>query len=739
MVSIESKTLTVEVEKKIIVIIDGGRGPKGLDNDSAILIKDVGIDLQTIIDDNVGTKIIFGNSINDIFLLSDSLKIPSNSIIEINGTLKKVDSPARLLTANLGNSNTIMVANADQYFKAGQRIVVTDDSLPINGGGAYKTRKVGLTNVIQSVTSTSIVCTNSFSNWINGTGVTTAQNARVGLAHSVIEILPFSSNISIKGNGIIDGNLAKSLNIAGANYNRYAEDVQSSCGIVINQSSNVKIEGVTIKNCVLHGITTNIIVLGVTASSGIRINNITVNGCVDKSILGVFANEVNINNSKIMNGVDEGEIALYTSCVRWNIDNCYFFNNRRYGLVLVSSDNSLVNISNCIFNSSIEMVADMYIQDQSKGVNISNCEFTGNGTVSASLIIVNSKGILFNNISYYNRNVVTGSTISITSTCQGIVFNGLYALSSQVPINSAAAFFTCEGVNVNVNGFRFDTGNAAIRLSSTSKNITFENGQIVGFTRLFAVFHSTLSDYNLVNIDGVFKVENSGTVIIPSGETFVAISHGLSITPDPRNIIINPLSMGNAKAFWISDIQSSGFVINVDVDPGEDISFAWKIQTHKAPKYVQPTYALSYQSNFGSGVDGWTTGLATNVGNQDAIGGKDDNMLYWCNSTNSTHFAAKVGLSTTLKNRVSFEFYIPSTNTNLRGFKFYSGIFVALLFNIPTPEFNKWNIFVSDEFLSTSNTLMILFTNYANGNNWAGANLSTDDQFYIRNVKIENY
>lgn len=72
--------------------------------------------------------------------------------------------------------------------------------------------------------------------------------------------------------------------------------------------------------------------------------------------------------------------------------------------------------------------------------------------------------------------------------------------------------------------------------------------------------------------------ERRGSAVVADGTTSVAVTHSLSQTPSINDIRITPRDdMGGATKFWVSNATSTQFTINVDVDPGADITFAWAV------------------------------------------------------------------------------------------------------------------------------------------------------------------
>lgn len=69
----------------------------------------------------------------------------------------------------------------------------------------------------------------------------------------------------------------------------------------------------------------------------------------------------------------------------------------------------------------------------------------------------------------------------------------------------------------------------------------------------------------------------SGTATIEAVNTTVVVTHLLGREPWPGNISVTPnTSLGAAATFWVSNVNTSNFTINVNVAPGTDVTFAWR-------------------------------------------------------------------------------------------------------------------------------------------------------------------
>ena len=83
-----------------------------------------------------------------------------------------------------------------------------------------------------------------------------------------------------------------------------------------------------------------------------------------------------------------------------------------------------------------------------------------------------------------------------------------------------------------------------------------------------------------------------------------------------------------------------------------------------------------YTSDFSAGDDGWTASQGAVSGNIDSIGGLNDWLRFTVNNVNGLHYIKKsypAALTVGKKYRLSFKYYIPSTNSNLVKIDVYIG------------------------------------------------------------------
>ncbi len=105
------------------------------------------------------------------------------------------------------------------------------------------------------------------------------------------------------------------------------------------------------------------------------------------------------------------------------------------------------------------------------------------------------------------------------------------------------------------------------------------------------------------------NVGSSGIATIPSGSTSVDVTHGLGTTPNLRDLSVTPASSpGAATVWWISDATSTTFRINVDVDPGVSVDFAWhhaSFDLQEQPAFDDPL-SIDWHAAFWAEDPNWT-------------------------------------------------------------------------------------------------------------------------------------
>lgn len=205
--------------------------------------------------------------------------------------------------------------------------------------------------------------------------------------------------------------------------------------------------------------------------------------------------------------------------------------------------------------------------------NLSNN--TGNGLWIASSSIVNAAtGCTIDDNGANGVRITSGGRFSIvTPTITGNTNDGIDCANGDVFISAGEISGNTEN-DLSISG-----ANACIRISgvltTTSGNTAANN-----------VTDSNVTAFNVPQRSGVGGiygrggyVSNRGTATIASGNTSVAVTHGVDFTPLLQEVSVTPTNdMSSASKFWISNMTSTQFTINVDTDPGAGgATFGWNV------------------------------------------------------------------------------------------------------------------------------------------------------------------
>jgi hypothetical protein len=176
-----------------------------------------------------------------------------------------------------------------------------------------------------------------------------------------------------------------------------------------------------------------------------------------------------------------------------------------------------------------------------------------------------------------NKNALAGKTVTFTAAVKSSV-------KCTVFIDEAASGF--------VRG-TYHSGSGIIETVSVTKLI-LATGSVV---RLAVLIDSDIPLNSIVLIDWVnlslgtsspnFPVApviatndtGSGVAQIATNQLKITVNHGLDRTPESKDFVLTPTnSLGNAGKWWVSNINSTSFDINVDVPPTTTIAtFAYRV------------------------------------------------------------------------------------------------------------------------------------------------------------------
>ena len=281
------------------------------------------------------------------YLLRRVLEPAAGQCVVINGTLKIADAEQTPLARDVRSGDTKVLVHDASLFHVGDTISLHDDNLPIQGGGRKVRRERAGHGTILAIDGNELrldrAALREFSPAANG--LAARQNGALWIRHSGVRIC---------GTGSLEGNWSNQLNAAPGFLDVDCSEVfQAASGVTVQGESwleNVIIEGITIENFTLHGVS-----LTRTEMSVVR--NVTVRGVHDKSIMLWHCRDCRIVGNTCRDSIFEDGIMLHQvfdpaeDCRRIFIEGNLCRNNPRFG-IHVGDGHSEIHLANnlCIEN-----------------------------------------------------------------------------------------------------------------------------------------------------------------------------------------------------------------------------------------------------------------------------------------------------------------------------------------------------------------------------------------------------
>lgn len=176
-------------------------------------------------------------------------------MIEIIGTVRLADSNIQPLTKDAAAGQPcVEVADASGYY-VGQWVTLGSEDLKIQGGGSNKVRRAGgdcgrIAKIDGATITFELPLRKDYR---------VAAHARLGTQPSAF--LVTQPGVRIRGTGVIDGNKAGQFDFAPGEMTPSkgrGEDTRAGCGISVDSLANpiahIEIEGITIRDCILHNL-----------------------------------------------------------------------------------------------------------------------------------------------------------------------------------------------------------------------------------------------------------------------------------------------------------------------------------------------------------------------------------------------------------------------------------------------------------------------------------------------------
>jgi hypothetical protein len=141
----------------------------------------------------------------------------------------------------------------------------------------------------------------------------------------------------------------------------------------------------------------------------------------------------------------------------------------------------------------------------------------------------------------------------------------------------------------------------------------------------------------------------------------------VAATPIATQTLTIALASCRASALGIFGINAKSIAYAVKDVAETTTYFSGTVDLRKTD-VTQLNETIVYTSDFSAGIDSWSAYKGALDGNIDSIGGENDWLRYTIDNTNGQHMMYKSGVLVVGKRyRLSFKYYLPSTNSNLTG------------------------------------------------------------------------
>lgn len=377
-------------------------------------VKDYGAAGDGVTDDHAAIQaaidsgyhfIQIGDTVTEVYLISQVLVIPSNIQIVINGTIKIQDGLTATVTADVAPGATTFEVDSASNFNVGEYVVVTDDLQAVvyatyRGWGGYITDITGLVITL---------------NTVNGLTIAAAQNARVGHCQSCFLIYE-KENVKISGYGEIDGNGTNQSQFHASHTVGVTEEQTGGACINIIDSDNIELDNLKLSEGNMH----TLVISGLTGGAGntrIFVKRLNVYTGHDKNILVRFCTYGYFSDIYSEGAVWEDNLIFYASCYEINMNGFVGKDAGRYNFAWNSNSSVGLNASNiiCLGTGDFSIAA--------RDANISNV------ILRDEVRFIFNAGFIVKNINVSNV-VIQGVTSAIILYFSGeverVTINGLW-------------------------------------------------------------------------------------------------------------------------------------------------------------------------------------------------------------------------------------------------------------------------------------------------------------------------
>lgn len=312
-----------------------------------------------------------------------------------------------------------------------------------------------------------------------------------------------------------------------------------------------------------------------------------------------------------------------------------------------------------------------------------------------------------------------GITVADNSNLDYATGNFFGGVLATIPDYTPSAEVVLDTKHDGSNGRTFSIQtNGKLRLTINANN--YDSTVATGLTDGTRHFLSYAVERETATVDGSVRFEVDGVTL----GTAVSITAGA------------PATVSNAVAQYVlgtsakreAGIASKFYSYNRALSAAEVLSL---YQSGVATADQWGSQTAKYTSNFSAGTDSWAAARGAATGNIDGIGGYNDVLRFTCTDiTNNTHYLYRnTTLTLNKKNRISFEYYIQSGQSNID-----SIVIKTENESLGTLSATDTWTSVTVETTPTANTYLYFYA--SDGGNTTFQDAGGDDVFYIKNVVV---
>ena len=301
-------------------------------------------------------------------------------------------------------------------------------------------------------------------------------------------------------------------------------------------------------------------------------NDITMLGATDIGITGIIQGSYNIKDNRLSGG--------------------------KYGVFLTAADTNSISITyNKLYGNGILNSVGINVVTANKSLRLENNEI---GNYNRGVDLVGKNDLVKNNIIKTVGNSPKG--IHLKSTSGNSILEGNYIESQDSGVVGSSSAIYIESDSNKICNNKYFNWKLGSDIRVTADDNLIENNElrsdtlfntnggffirggtnnIIAYNRIAS--HSTtatkINDLsggaNTIRENIDYITNNSGSVTI-AASTSANVTHGLSLTPNIKNIVVTPQTNLAGVSFWIDNVTSTIFRVNVS--SSTTASFSWHIK-----------------------------------------------------------------------------------------------------------------------------------------------------------------